>query len=90
MGHNGKRLLVFARKPAPLQVTWFGYVGTTGLTAMDCLLADRFHVHEGEERYYREQVLRMPHDYACFGPPASRLRCSRCRRSRTVTSRSAA
>jgi len=69
MGHTGTRLLAFARKPAPLQITWLGYVGTTGLTAMDCLLADRFHVHPDEERFYCEQVIRMPHDYVCYGPP---------------------
>src|SRR5205085_578996 len=69
MGHTGKRLLVFARKPAPLQVTWFGYVGTTGLTAMDYLLADRFHIREREERFYCEQVLRMPNGYACYSAP---------------------
>jgi predicted O-linked N-acetylglucosamine transferase (SPINDLY family) len=69
MGHTGNRLLVFARKPAPVQVTWLGYVGTTGLTAMDYLLADRFHVRPGEEEYYTEKVLRMPNGYACYGPP---------------------
>jgi predicted O-linked N-acetylglucosamine transferase (SPINDLY family) len=69
MGHTGERLLAFARKPAPLQITWLGYVGTTGLTAIDCLLADRFHVRPGEETFYCEQVIRMPHDYVCYGPP---------------------
>jgi protein O-GlcNAc transferase len=69
MGHTGLRLLVFARKPAPLQITWFGYVGTTGLATMDCLLADRYHVREGEDVHYVERVLRMPHGYACYGPP---------------------
>jgi predicted O-linked N-acetylglucosamine transferase (SPINDLY family) len=69
MGHTGTRLLAFARKPAPLQVTWLGYVGTTGLAAMDHLLADRFHVRPGEESYYVEKVLRMPNGYACYGPP---------------------
>jgi predicted O-linked N-acetylglucosamine transferase (SPINDLY family) len=68
-GHAGKRLLVFARKPAPIQVTWLGYVGTTGLAAMDFLLADRFHVPAGEEPHYVESVLRMPHGYACYSPP---------------------
>lgn len=70
-GHTrGNRMLLFARKPAPIQVTWLGYVGTTGLAAMDYLLADRFHVPPGVERVYREQVLRLPDGYACYDPPA--------------------
>ena len=69
-GHvGGQRMLLFARRIAPLQVTWIGYVGTTGLSTMDYLLADRFHIPEGEERYYSEKVLRMPHGYICYDPP---------------------
>jgi predicted O-linked N-acetylglucosamine transferase (SPINDLY family) len=69
-GHAGReRLLVFARKPAPVQVTWMGYVGTTGLEAIDCLLADRWHVPAGAEPHYCERVLRMPHGYVCYQPP---------------------
>ena len=69
-GHTARnRLLVFARKPAPIQVTWAGYVGTTGLAAMDYLLADRYEVPPGAERHYRERVLRMPDDYICYDPP---------------------
>jgi protein O-GlcNAc transferase len=69
MGHTGKRLLTFARKPAPIQVTWLGYVGTTGLTTMDFIVADRFHVQPAEDRFYVERVLCMPNGYACYGPP---------------------
>ncbi len=70
-GHTAhNRLLLFARKPAPIQVTWAGYVGTTGLRAMDYLLADCYEVPPGAERHYREQVLRMPDGYVCYAPPA--------------------
>jgi len=70
-GHTAKnRLLVFARKPAPIQITWLGYVGTTGLQAMDYLLADRHEVPPQAESYYVERVLRLPDGYVCFDPPA--------------------
>lgn len=70
-GHTAQnRLLVFARKPAPIQVTWAGYVGTTGLETMDYLLADRYHVPPEAETDYCEQVLRMPNGYVAFDPPA--------------------
>jgi predicted O-linked N-acetylglucosamine transferase (SPINDLY family) len=70
-GHTGcNRMLVFARRPAPIQITWLGYVGTTGLSAMNYLLADRHEVPEGAERYYRERVLRMPEGYVCYQPPS--------------------
>lgn len=70
LGHTGKRLPSFARRPAPFHATWFGYVGTTGLTAMDGLIADLFHVRPGEESGYFERILRMPNGYACYGAPA--------------------
>ena len=70
-GHlGGNRLQVFARKPAPIQVKWVGYPGSNGLTAMDYLLADRYHVPVEDERYYTEKVLRLPDGYICFDPPA--------------------
>ncbi len=70
-GHTrGNRLDVFARRAAPLQLSWAGYVGTTGLAAMDGLIADRFHVPPGEEACYVEQVIRLPDGYVCFDPPA--------------------
>ncbi len=69
MGHTGRRLPVFARKPAPLQATWLGYAGTTGLSAIDHIIADRYHIRPGEEAWYQESVLRLPNSYAVYGPP---------------------
>ena len=52
-----------------MQITWLGYEGTTGLAAMDYLLADRFTVPPGDECGHRETVLRMPEGSMCFSPP---------------------
>lgn len=70
-GHTvGNRLLTFARKPAPVQITWLDYVGTTGLAAMDYILADSRQIPPGAEGFYRERVLRMPDAYICYDPLA--------------------
>lgn len=69
-GHTARnRLGMFARKPAPVQVTWLGYFGTTGLTAMDFILADRFVVPDGAAADFTESVWRLPDSYLCFPRP---------------------
>ena len=69
-GHTyGTRLLAFARKPAPLQLTFLGYPNTTGMRAMDYRLTDAYTDPPGEsESRYREELLRMPHSVWCFRP----------------------
>ena len=71
-GHTrGNRLLVFARKPAPLQLTFLGYPNTTGMRAMDYRLTDAYADPPGaSERRYRERLLRLPHGLWCYRPPA--------------------
>ncbi|HXE53542.1 MAG TPA: tetratricopeptide repeat protein [Tepidisphaeraceae bacterium] len=65
----GNRMLVFARKPAPVQVTYLGYCGTTGLTTMDYRLSDAFFDPPGtDERYYSERTIRLPRSYYCYVP----------------------
>lgn len=69
-GHTtGNRLGVFAHRPAPVQAGWIGYCATTGLAAMDYVLADATVVPDGEEGLFTEQVWRLPGQYLCFAPP---------------------
>jgi len=69
-GHSGaSRLTLFARKPAPVAVTWLGYSGTTGLDSIDYILGDRFVAPPGSESQFSETVWRMPDAYLSFGMP---------------------
>jgi predicted O-linked N-acetylglucosamine transferase (SPINDLY family) len=72
-GHTGfNRLLLFARKPAPVQLTYLGYPATTGMSAMDYRLTDAIVDPPGAaEGYYTERLLRLPHSLWCFRPSAS-------------------
>ena len=60
---------MFARRPAPIQVTWLGFWGTTGLSAMDYILSDGATIPPGEEFFYSERVQRLPGSRFCYGPP---------------------
>ncbi|HVT82568.1 MAG TPA: tetratricopeptide repeat protein [Phycisphaerae bacterium] len=62
------RLLVFARRPAPVQVTWLGYPGTTGLDAIDYRLSDPHLDSPADEQFYAEKTLRLPHTFWCYDP----------------------
>ncbi len=71
-GHTaGNRLADLAQRLAPVQATWLGYHGTTGLAAMDYRLTDRHADPPGEsEGNYVEQLARLPHCLWCYRPPA--------------------
>jgi len=71
-GHTkGSRLDMFAWKPAPVQASWLGYFATTGLEAMDYLIADRFTLPPEEDGAYVERIWRLPETRLCFSDPGS-------------------
>lgn len=61
-GHTAEnRLPVFARKPAPVQASWIGYPGTTGLQAVDYYLSDYCRLPVGKyDDQFTEKIVRMP------------------------------
>jgi protein O-GlcNAc transferase len=81
-GHTSdNRLLAFARKPAPVQASWMGYPGTTGLRAMDYYLADRLFLASGQfDDQFTEKIVRLPANAPFLpsseAPPVSALPAS--------------
>jgi predicted O-linked N-acetylglucosamine transferase (SPINDLY family) len=72
MHAEGSRLLVFARKPAPVQVTYLAYCSTTGLETMDYRLTDPYldPVDSPEaDACYSERSVRLPYTYWCYQAP---------------------
>lgn len=69
-GHTtGNRLPMFARKPAPLQFTWLGYLCTTGVAAIDYRICDAHTDPPGEaERWQVETPARLPNSQWCYQP----------------------
>jgi protein O-GlcNAc transferase len=69
-GHTSRnRLGVFARKPAPISITYLGYLNTTGLSAIDYRLTDELADPQGNEKYYSEELVRLPKGLLCYTPP---------------------
>jgi protein O-GlcNAc transferase len=69
-GHTANnRILVFAQKPAPIQISWIGYLATTGLSTMDYKIVDNYTDPPGKtDHFYTEKLMRLPESFLCYLP----------------------
>ncbi|SFB13631.1 O-linked N-acetylglucosamine transferase, SPINDLY family protein [Selenomonas ruminantium] len=64
--NNGLEILAY--KPAPVQVSGIGYWSSIGLPQVDYFLGDKVIDGEGEDAFFTERLLRLPHSHFCFLP----------------------
>jgi len=70
-GHTSlNRMSLFAQRAAPVQASYLGYPGSTGVPNIDWILADPVVAPPGSESLFSERVLRLPHTVFCFHPEA--------------------
>lgn len=62
---RGNRLRVFARRPAPVQASWLGWPGTTGLSAIDFRLSDPYLDPPSDEPFGVERIVRLESFWCC-------------------------
>jgi predicted O-linked N-acetylglucosamine transferase (SPINDLY family) len=89
-GHTKRnRMLLFARKPSPIQATYLGYPNTTGLSQMDYRFTDAYADPAGEsDRWHTEKLIRLPHGFLCYHAPPDDLviaTASRAQENRVIT-----
>lgn len=69
-GHTANnRLPLFAWKPVPVQISWLGYFATTGVAAIDYVLADPWVLPSSDEGNFIEKIWHLPETRLCFTPP---------------------
>ncbi len=64
------RFGIYDARPAPVQVTWLGFAGTTGSAAIDYALVDHVAVPPENETFWSEQLAFLPDSYFCSSPVA--------------------
>ncbi len=68
-GHTaGNRLKILSMKPAPIQVSYLGYINTTGLNEIDYRFCDAYVNPPETQQYYTEELIHLPDSFTCYEP----------------------
>ena len=70
---SGNRLTVFALKAAPVQISWIGYLNTSGLDEIDYIIADPFVIDGNKENIYSEKIWKMPNIWNTLSKPSEEI-----------------
>lgn len=74
-GHTvNNRMVIFSKKPSPVQITWLGYWATSGLKEMDYIFGDPYVTPIDETEKFTEKVWRLPESYFCLKEPKYNLK----------------
>jgi predicted O-linked N-acetylglucosamine transferase (SPINDLY family) len=65
---KGHRMSIFYNKAAPIQVTWCGYLASTGFKEIDYIIADKYTVLSGDESKYSEKVYKLNKTWSVLKP----------------------
>ena len=69
-GHTAyNRLPVFAWRPAPVQLSWLGYLASTGVPGIDFVLADPIAAPQAICAQFNEEIWHLPEAFNCFTSP---------------------
>lgn len=60
---EGSGLMALAHRPAPVQLSWLGYPGTTGANFIDAILADRIALPQSQQKFYSEKIIHLPDSF---------------------------
>jgi len=69
-GHTAfNRLKLFTLKPAPIQITWLGFCGSSFIKQIDYIIVDKYVLDKINKNYFSEKLLIMPDSYICYTFP---------------------
>ena len=69
-GHSSNnRLPIFINKPAPVQVTWVGFAGSTGIPEIDYIFGDKYITPLDSKEQFVETIFHLPNIWCCFSQP---------------------